>query len=107
MSYQTSSDDVAEQQPRGGLGKRKIRSKRDLLSRYMALLHERPLITNAITSAVVCALGATFGSYSLKNGKKAARGRSARLRGSSIDWIEVISFAMYGGLIGGPMSYFW
>lgn len=97
--------------------KGKNKDNQDLLTRYNELLDTNPVITKAVTSAFISAVGTALGSY-LSNRqqirKKAFQNKAqkAQLMGmqknkSSINWLDVFAFALHGGLIGGPLGHYW
>lgn len=58
------------------------------------------------TSFAVSAFGSALGSYlSSLDGKKSPN--QGRPRQPRIDWIEVFSYAIHGGLINAPISHYW
>eukprot|EP00978_Attheya_sp_CCMP212_P031184 scaffold117077_cov65-Attheya_sp.AAC.5 len=65
-----------------------------LLTRYNELLDEYPVRTKAITASAVGAIGAAIGSR-LSSPKK------------KINWIDVMAFALHGGILNGPISHYW
>jgi len=82
---------------------RNQQSRRDLLTKYNALLDSRPLLTKSITASVVSGLGALLAS--IMSGKKNQRFGGGVPR--TIDWNNVFAFALHGGLVNGPVGHFW
>lgn len=75
----------------------------DLLTKsYMRRLESHPIMTKAITCSVVSALGALLGNMGSPS-KRTNRQAMSPLKKLS----EVVAFALYGGLIGGPVSHYW
>lgn len=70
--------------------------KRDILERYQRWMTRNPLKARCFTYAVIGAVGSMIGS------RKARGPRKPKV----IDWLEVVSFAMHGGLVGGPLSHY-
>eukprot|EP00956_Cyclotella_meneghiniana_P024163 scaffold48198_cov78-Cyclotella_meneghiniana.AAC.1 len=85
-------------------------SPSEWLNAYNKTLDMHPLKTKMITSAVVSAFGSALGSYlstpPKENKKASQRGRSESVL-SRINWVDVISFAIHGGLINAPLSHYW
>ena len=73
-----------------------VRDDESILDRYTRWLDQKPLMARCWTCAVVAALGAMLGAR--KNSERGRRGQS------SIDWMEVVSFALHGGLVAGPLT---
>jgi hypothetical protein len=69
------------------------------LEKYLKELDENPLRTRSLTFAVVGAVGSMLGAR--KNPSKESRKRP------TIDWPEVLSFTLHGGLVAGPLSHYW
>lgn len=71
-----------------------------------------------ISSFVLSAFGSALGSYlssgesnrakarSTKNGQS-CKGKADSNLTKSIDWVNVLSYAIHGGLINAPISHFW
>ena len=87
------------------------------LNRYNRMLDRYPLQTKMISSFVLSAFGSALGSYLSAGEKSKAKARSTNngqtckaesiLTKSSIDWVNVLSYAIHGGLINAPISHFW
>jgi hypothetical protein len=74
------------------------------LDAYLDRLQRYPLQTKAITCSIISALGAILGNfYSSDPRLKHKKAESTTLQKVT----EVISFAFYGGVVGGPMTHFW
>jgi hypothetical protein len=81
------------------------------LDAYNTLLDKYPLRTKMMTSAVVSAFGSALGSYlsSKKKGDKSsqnANGKAGSILGN-MNWVDVLSYAIHGGLINAPLSHYW
>eukprot|EP00934_Nitzschia_sp_Nitz4_P003854 Nitzschia sp. Nitz4//scaffold9_size221794//186231//186982//NITZ4_001376-RA/size221794-snap-gene-0.112-mRNA-1//1//CDS//3329561091//3844//frame0 len=76
---------VADQQP----------NQHGILERYKEWCEKEPLRARCVTFAVVGALGALLGA---RTNPKSSRSKP------SVDWLEVIAFALHGGLVAGPLS---
>ena len=89
-------------------------SSLSLLARYNKLLDRYPLQTKMITSFCVSAFGSALGSYLSARAKEDRARRLSKRNGKvckdnhpSIDWIDVLSYAIHGGLINAPISHYW
>mmetsp|Transcript_22532 Transcript_22532/g.54474 ORF Transcript_22532/g.54474 Transcript_22532/m.54474 type:complete len:248 (-) Transcript_22532:1022-1765(-) len=89
----------------------------DWLNRYNKLLDRYPLRTKMCTSFLVSAFGSTLGSY-LSSSATEGREKLTRRDGNScksmpkpasttINWVDVFSYAIHGALINAPISHFW
>ena len=84
-----------------------------LLNRYNKLLDRYPLRTKMCTSFVVSAFGSALGSLLSANAKETkARSRGQEVcksqsKFAKIDWVDVFSYALHGGLINAPISHYW
>lgn len=82
----------------------------DLLSQYNRALDKHPLVTKSITAAVVQGLGAALASAITSYGTTSTNnGSSQKLRSkrAAINWVDVIAFALHGGLVNGPIGHYW
>ena len=68
-----------------------------VLEKYLKWLDDEPLKARCITAAIIGACGALLG---------ARMPPKSRRKTASIDWIEVVSFALHGGLVAGPLSHY-
>jgi hypothetical protein len=78
----------------------------NLLKEYLNRLESQPLKTKSITCAIVSALGALLGNLQSKgtrNNSNAKNSDHSALHKIS----EIIAFAVYGGLVGGPLTHYW
>jgi hypothetical protein len=78
------------------------------LSAYNRILDRHPLQTKMITSAIVSAFGSALGSYLSASANK--RGRADKRKESvfsKINWTDVLSYAIHGGLINAPICHYW
>jgi hypothetical protein len=92
-------------------------SSSSLVKRYWKLMNRQsPLLTKSVTSAVIGALGAALGSYlALSSSKNAAtlirasskQQQQQQRRVVVVDWLDIFSFAIYGGFVGGPLGHYW
>lgn len=77
------------------------------LNKYNKMLDRCPLRTKMCTAFVVSAFGSALGSY------LSARAKEERTRSQNkpallkINWVDVLSYAIYGGLINAPISHYW
>jgi hypothetical protein len=82
-------------------------SPSELLNRYNKLLDRYPLRTKMITSAVVSAFGSALGSL-LSSSSSNNNNHNTRQKSSSrINWVDVFSYAIHGGLINAPICHYW
>lgn len=72
-----------------------------LLKAYMRRLERNPLLVKAITCSVVSALGALVDQLASRSSS------SKRTNRQPTSSSKILSFALYGGLVGGPMGHFW
>ncbi|NP_001006885.1 peroxisomal membrane protein 2 [Xenopus tropicalis] len=70
-----------------------------LLLRYLQLLHSRPVLTKALTSAILSALGNILSQTIQKWRKEQKHPQNVDLRGP-------LRFAVYGLLFTGPLSHY-
>ena len=86
-----------------------ITSPSELLNAYNKILDEHPLRTKMITSAVVSAFGSALGSFlsSSANSTRRTSSRKSDSVFSRINWVDVLSYALHGGLINAPLSHYW
>jgi len=63
-----------------------------LLDKYNDALDSNPLLTKSATAALISGAGAAMGS---------------KLTTKRVNWIGVLSFALHGGLVNGPLSHYW
>lgn len=69
---------------------------------YIHRLETRPVLTKAVACSVMSALGALLGNLG-STSKRTNRQPMSSLQKLS----EVCAFALYGGLVGGPMAHYW
>ena len=84
-----------------------IISPSELLNRYNQLLDRYPLRTKMITSAVVSAFGSALGSLLSSSNASHKPNHSKRQSPSRINWVDVFSYAIHGGLINAPICHYW
>lgn len=85
-----------------------ILSPSELLNRYNKLLDRYPLRTKMITSAIVSAFGSALGSIlSSSNATNQPNSSNKRQSPSRINWVDVFSYAIHGGLINAPICHYW
>ncbi len=82
------------------------------LYRYNRLLDRHPVRTKMCTSFVVSAVGSALGSYLSSRGKDRREMPRERPGGTCkskrrINWVDVLSFAIHGGLINAPIAHYW
>mmetsp|Transcript_20307 Transcript_20307/g.34906 ORF Transcript_20307/g.34906 Transcript_20307/m.34906 type:complete len:257 (-) Transcript_20307:254-1024(-) len=94
-------------------------SPSDWLNRYNKLLDQYPLRTKMITSFCVSAFGSALGSYLSATAKENRRAANNNRQSTSstaksqssilskINWVDVLSYAIHGGLINAPISHYW
>ncbi|KAL7447142.1 hypothetical protein ACHAXM_010579 [Skeletonema potamos] len=81
-------------------------SPSELLNRYNKLLDRYPLRTKMVTSAVVSAFGSFLGSF-LSSSNTNQRNNDKRQSSPRINWVDVFSYAIHGGLINAPICHYW
>ena len=91
----------------------------DWLNQYNKLLDRYPLRTKMCTSFLVSAFGSALGSLLSANAKEnKARLRKSKTDGreckttsesilAKINWVDVLSYAIHGGIINAPISHYW
>ena len=83
------------------------------LYRYNRLLDRHPVRTKMWTSFVVSAFGSALGSYlSSRAEDRRENSRGEKPGGKckeqpKINWVDVMSFAIHGGLINAPVAHYW
>lgn len=84
-------------------------SPSELLNRYNKLLDRYPLRTKMITSAVVSAFGSALGSLLSSSSSSNSNNHNKRQKSTSsrINWVDVFSYAIHGGLINAPICHYW
>mmetsp|Transcript_14622 Transcript_14622/g.31806 ORF Transcript_14622/g.31806 Transcript_14622/m.31806 type:complete len:243 (+) Transcript_14622:218-946(+) len=100
--------------PRNGLT---IPPPSEWLRRYNKLLDRYPLQTKMCTSFLVSAFGSALGSYlsvRANDDRTKSRGKSektCKAKSESIltkiNWVDVLSYAIHGGLINAPICHYW
>ena len=80
-----------------------------LMRKYMLWTDEKPILSRCIVSATTAFLGVLLAraTETRNNSRHLVRGRNPRRpTNEGIDILEAISFAVHGGLIAGPLSYY-
>lgn len=76
-----------------------------LMKKYLIWTYEQPLKSRCIASAITAFLGALLARATTTAGNKSKL--SARNQNQKrINMLEVISFAVHGGLVAGPLSHY-
>jgi len=94
-----------------------IKSMDDLLMKYNDLLDTSPVMTKAISSAIISAFGAALGSLLSSSSGNSASDRKMRnlhhqqkqqhmQKKTRIDWLDVFAFGLHG-LFNGTISHYW
>ena len=112
-----SSNDIKDEEERWQVPRSNgltIPPTSEWLNRYNRLLDRYPLRTKMCTSFVVSAFGSALGSYLSNSAKhERAKSRSEQHPGgicegkTKINWVDVISFAIHGGLMNAPIAHYW
>ena len=76
------------------------------MKRYTLWTDERPLQSRCVTSAITASIGALLASAITNMRKLNVSSKEQRRRHDGIDWLEIISFAVHGGLVAGPISHY-
>lgn len=88
-----------------------LMSPSEWLNAYNRMLDMNPLRTKMITASIVSAFGSALGSYISSENDKGNNTRRAGDRSESIiskiNWVDVLSYAIHGGLINAPLSHYW
>lgn len=82
-----------------------------MIQYYLNFLEGQPLLGKSFTCAFVCAFGAALGNLH----KTPSNSTTGTTRRKSISnsltplqrLSEIAAFALYGGLVGGPLTHFW
>jgi hypothetical protein len=82
-------------------------SRVGLFTRYLKFMDRQPLLGKSLTAAIIGALGSALGSYLASKSKGTSAALKSKQRQVSIDWLDVFSFAIYGGFVGGPLGQYW
>mmetsp|Transcript_10964 Transcript_10964/g.16756 ORF Transcript_10964/g.16756 Transcript_10964/m.16756 type:complete len:236 (-) Transcript_10964:91-798(-) len=82
-------------------------SPSELLNRYNKLLDRYPLRTKMVTSAIVSAFGSALGSFLSSSNANNKQSNNQRQSSSRINWVDVFSYAIHGGLINAPICHYW
>eukprot|EP00521_Asterionellopsis_glacialis_P017839 CAMPEP_0195303560 /NCGR_PEP_ID=MMETSP0707-20130614/33008_1 /TAXON_ID=33640 /ORGANISM="Asterionellopsis glacialis, Strain CCMP134" /LENGTH=227 /DNA_ID=CAMNT_0040367147 /DNA_START=68 /DNA_END=748 /DNA_ORIENTATION=- len=92
---------------------RRVKDEQKLLSpldRYNSILERKPLLTKAVTSAIIGALGSGVGSLLASSSRSSKGSRSNNHKKFSfhnIDFLQVLTFALHGILVQGPFDHYW
>lgn len=80
------------------------------MKQYMLWTDKRPLYSRCVTSAITASLGVLLAGATSSNGKRKrsfpGQNRNRGTENEGIDLLEAISFAIHGGLVAGPLSYY-
>ena len=71
--------------------------RRSYLEQYVKWLDKEPLKARCVTAAILGAWGSVLGARTTP--------KSSR-HSSTIDWMEVVTFALHGGLVAGPLAHY-
>ncbi len=82
-------------------------SPSELLNRYNKLLDRYPLRTKMVTSAIISAFGSALGSFLSSSNANNNPSSNKRQSPSRINWVDVFSYAIHGGLINAPICHYW
>lgn len=102
-----SSDD--EEEEKHICDAQSARQTEDFISRYLRLHRDRPYLMNTVTSAAIGAMGAFLGNYFSESKDDNGSPLLKRLQRTQATqyWKEVGTFALFGGLVVGPVTVFW
>mmetsp|Transcript_4737 Transcript_4737/g.7135 ORF Transcript_4737/g.7135 Transcript_4737/m.7135 type:complete len:191 (+) Transcript_4737:110-682(+) len=104
-SFRFDIDDTVEEEKDG-----EENNKGTLLDRYNQSLDSNPVLTKAITAAFVQGIGSILGqllSSSPKSSSHKMNVRNVPKHEKRIDWMDVIAFALHGGIMNGPVGHYW
>jgi hypothetical protein len=85
-----------------------------ILKKYESWLDAHPVQARCVVGAVTSAIGAWIGSRRVENHEKTTivitrrqwLWTTRRNSAPHVDWLQVLDFAIHGGLVAGPLSYF-
>lgn len=63
-------------------------------------------VSSSLNGALISALGALIGSYWIPTDVPIVYGSTKMVKRHVVDWLEVFSFAVYGGVVG-PLAKRW
>ncbi|CAB9521058.1 peroxisomal membrane protein [Seminavis robusta] len=79
-----------------------------LLKGYQDRLEKNPLVTKSITCACVSALGSLLSHVNDNNPQGPSPSGNKPPTATKLQQLaEIAAFALYGGLVGGPLTHFW
>lgn len=88
-----------------------IMSPSEWLNRYNELLDRYPLRTKMVTSFCVSAFGSALGSYLSATASENSRRKNGKASNASalakVNWVDVLSYAIHGGIINAPICHYW
>ena len=80
------------------------------MRKYVRWTDEKPMLSRCVVSAITASVGVLLAHATTtgSNSKLSVRSqfRQKRPLHEGIDMLEVISFAVHGGLVAGPLSYY-
>lgn len=79
------------------------------MRQYVRWTDERPMFSRCVVSAITASIGVLLARATTRNNStSSARShqRQQQVKYGDIGILEMIAFAVHGGLVGGPLSYY-
>ena len=77
-----------------------------LLKQYVQWTDERPMFSRCVVPAVTASIGVLMARTTTRSHNTSSARSHQRQRSDTIGILEVIAFAIHGGLVAGPLSYY-
>lgn len=79
------------------------------MKQYVRWTDERPMFSRCVVSAITASIGVVLARATTRNNStRSARSHQSQqqVKYGDIGILEMIAFAVHGGLVGGPLSYY-
>lgn len=79
------------------------------MKKYVRWTDERPMLSRCVVSAITASIGVVLARATTRNNStRSARSHQSQqqVKYGDIGILEMIAFAVHGGLVGGPLSYY-